>query len=253
MTARTEPQLSFVLPVHNNEDIVEPNVETLSARLERLPGSDIFLVENGSRDESWAACEAVRGVRHGVDVRPYREAQAGLGYAYARGIDELLALHGPSTSRWAALTATDLPFAFTDLDLGLPHMARGARAIAGSKAHPASQAWAGARRYVMSVAYRNARRAILGMKIGDSQGSFFIRLDLLAATAPHVRSRDFFYTTELAYLIEREGELAVEVPVVLEQHQLVAANSSVRPFTHASRMLKQLVELRRRVPIARSR
>jgi glycosyltransferase involved in cell wall biosynthesis len=248
MTSTTEPLLSFVLPVHNNADIVEPNVETLSARLARAPGSDIFLVENGSRDASWDACEAVRGTRHGVEVRPYRESQAGLGYAYARGIDELLAVHGPSTSRWAVLTATDLPFAFTDLDRALPYMKRGVRAIAGSKAHAASQAWAGAQRYVMSIAYRNARRAILGMSIGDSQGSFFLRLDLLAATAPFVRARDFFYTTELAYLIEREGEVVTEVPVVLEQHQLVPANSSVRPLTHASRMLKQLVELRRRVP-----
>lgn len=248
MTDDPAPLLSFVLPVHNNEAIVEPNVETLAARLGRSPGSDIILVENGSRDASWVACEAVRGTRHGVQIHPHRETSAGLGHAYARGIDEVLALHGPSTSRWAALTAADLPFAFTDLDRSLPHMARGVRAIAGSKAHVASQAWAGAQRYVMTMAYRGARRAILGMKIGDSQGSFFIRLDLLAATAPFVRSRDFFYTTELAYLIEREGETVAEVPVVLEQHQLVAANSSVRPFTHASRMLKQLVELRRRVP-----
>jgi glycosyltransferase involved in cell wall biosynthesis len=251
MTSHDEPLLSFVLPVHNNEDIVEPNIETLTTRLERSPGSDVFLVENGSRDASWAACESVRGTRHGVEVHPCRETRAGLGYAYARGIDEVLALHGSSVSRWAVLTATDLPFAFTDLDRALPHMARGTRAVAGSKAHAASQAWAGAQRYVMSIAYRNARRAILGMKIGDSQGSFFIRLDLLAATAPFVRSRDFFYTTELAYLIEREGEIVTEVPVVLEQHQLVPANSSVRPFTHASRMLRQLVELRRRVPRTR--
>lgn len=252
MTA-AEPVFSFVLPVHDDEDIVAPNVEMLTARLAEAPGSDVFLIENGSRDGSWPACEALRGTRHGVGVVPHREARAGLGYAYARGVDEVLALHGPSTSRWAVLTATDLPFAFTDLERALPYLKRGVRAVAGSKAHPASQAWAGAQRYVMSVAYRRARRAILGMKIGDSQGSFFIRLDLLAATAPRVRSRDFFYTTELAYLIEREGETVTEVPVVLEQHQLVLANSSVRPLTHASRMLRQLVELRRRGPAARSR
>lgn len=240
--------LSFVLPVHNNEDIVEPNVEMLAARLEAggHTTSDIILVENGSRDQSWAASERAAGSRHGTDVVAHREAQAGLGYAYARGIEAALARHGPSTSRWAVLTATDLPFAFTDLDGALPHMERGVRAIAGSKAHRESRAWAGRQRFVMSIVYRNTRRAILGMKIGDSQGSFFVRLDLLARTAPHVRSRDFFYTTELAYLIEREGERFTEVPVVLEAHQLVAANSSVRPLKHASRMLRQLVELRTR-------
>lgn len=241
--------LSFILPVHNNEDIIEPNVAMLAARL-GLPGgrttdSDIILVENGSRDASWAVSERAAGSRHGIDVVALREPQAGLGHAYARGIASALDRHGPSTSRWAVLTATDLPFAFTDLDGALPHMERGARAIAGSKAHPESRAWAGAQRFAMSVVYRQARRAILGMKIGDSQGSFFVRLDLLAFTAPRVRSRDFFYTTELAYLIEREGERFAEVPVVLEAHQLVAANSSVRPLKHATRMLQQLAQLRR--------
>jgi hypothetical protein len=239
--------LSFVLPVHNNVDIVAPNVEILVARLEGSR-AEIALVENASRDASWAACEAASGVRREVEILAYREPEAGLGYAYARGIRELLARHGPSESRWVVLTATDLPFAFTDLDAALPLMARGVRAIAGSKAHPSSKAWAGVQRFVMSTVYRSARRRMLAMKIGDSQGSFFIRLDLLAATAPHVQSRDFFYTTELAYLIEREGEVVTEVPVVLEAHQLVAANSSVRPFKHASRMFEQLLELRRRAP-----
>ncbi len=242
------PALSWVLPVHNNEAIIAPNVTTLATRLEGSTGAEIILVENGSADASWASCEAARGTRGSVEVLAYREPNAGLGHAYARGIAEVLERHGPSQSRWAVLTATDLPFAFTDLDAALPLMERGARVIAGSKAHASSKAWAGRQRFVMSIVYRAARRAMLRMSIGDSQGSFFVRLDLLAETAPLVRSRDFFYTTELAYLIEREGERAHEVPVVLEAHQLVAATSSVRPLKHASRMLSQLVELRRRLP-----
>jgi glycosyltransferase involved in cell wall biosynthesis len=242
------PELSWVLPVHNNETIIEPHVEILASRLEKMAqagsSQEILLVENGSSDKSWAVAEAMRGRRHGVKVRAFREPEAGLGYAYARGIQEVLARHGESTTRWAVLTATDLPFAFTDLDGALPLMERDVRAIAGSKAHVDSKAWAGKQRYVMSVAYRTARRALLGMDIGDSQGSFFIRLDLLARTAPRVKARDFFYTTELAYLIEQAGAHVVEVPVVLEEHQLVAANSSVRPLKHASRMLKQMWELR---------
>jgi hypothetical protein len=252
MTAAATPLVSFVLPVHDDEAILAPNVDLLSARLARSPGSDVFLVENGSHDASWAACEASRGARSGVEIRAYREARAGLGLAYARGIGEVLAVHGPSTSRWAVLTATDLPFAFTDLDRALPLMERGVRAIAGSKAHAASQAWAGARRNAMSRAYRHARRAVLGMRVGDSQGSFFVRLDLLAAVSPHVRASDFFYTTELAYLIERAGDAIAEVPVVLEPHQRVAARSSVMPLTHASRMLVQLFQLKRRAILRRS-
>jgi len=239
--------LSYVLPVHNDANVLERNVDKLARRLSRVPLSEIVLVENGSRDASWEVCEQLAGDRHGVRVLPFREPNAGLGYAYARGVKELVDRHGPSHTRWAFLTGTDLPFEFTDLDNALPHLGGGrTRAVAGSKAHRRSDAWAGAQRYVMSIAYRNARRAILGMRIGDSQGSFALRLDLLATVGPLVRSRDFFYTTELAYLVEKEGEPIVEVPVVLEAHQLVRGNSTIKPLRDARRMLTQMVELRRR-------
>lgn len=240
-------ELSYVLPVHNDEETIAGYVDTLVARLAGTPSPEILLVENGSRDRSWEACERLAGARDGVTVLAYREPNAGIGYAYARGLAELEGRHGAPTSRWAVLTGADLPFAFTDLDRALPHMRSGAtRIVAGSKAHPDSRAWAGAKRKVMSIVYRTARRAILGLSIRDSQGSFFVRLDLAAEIAPRVRSRDFFYSTELAFFAEGGGDVAVEVPVVLEPSQLVPSNSTVSPFTHGSRMLRQLVELRRR-------
>jgi len=242
-------ELSYVLPVHDDERTLPANVATLAARLARHSGGlapEIVLVENGSRDRSWEICQRLaQEATTAPRILTFREDHAGIGYAYARALTELSALHGPSQDRWAVLTGADLPFAFSDLDRALPVMPS-ARAVAGSKAHPRSRAWAGGRRFAMSIAYRAARRAVLGMKIGDSQGSLFLRLDLVAEIAPRIRSRDFFYTTELAYLVEQGGERFVEVPVDLEAHQLVAANSSVRPLKHASQMLRQLVALRRR-------
>ena len=204
-------------------------------------------MENGSRNRSWEACEALSGVHKGVHVLAYREGNAGLGYAYARGLAEVVKRHGPAKTRWTVLTGTNLPFAFSDLDRALSVIHGGStRAIAGSKAHPDSQAWAGSRRFVMSIGYRLARRAVLGMHLRDSQGSFVLRLDLVDEVASRVQSRDFFFTTELAFLIEAAGERMVEVPVVLEAHQLTPTNSTVRPLRDASRMLKQLAALRRR-------
>lgn len=242
---RDDPMLSYVLPVHDDEGVLAPNVGVLVDRLAQRVGSEVLLVENGSRDGSWEVAQGLGGAPRGVRVVPLREERAGLGYAYARGLSELVTRHGPSKTRWAVLTGTDLPFAFTDLDAALPLLEGGAsRAVAGSKAHPKSEAWAGSRRFVMSVTYRLARRLALGMSLRDSQGSFFLRLDLVAEIAPHVAARDFFYTTELAYLVESAGERIAEVPVILEAHQRTPTTSTVRPFRDASRMLKQLVELR---------
>ena len=240
------PSLSWVLPVHNDEAMIEANVERLAVHTTTFGGSDIFLVENGSRDASWDRCAALAGVIHGVRVHAYREPNAGIGFAYARGLAEIEALHGAATDRWVVLTGSDLPWGFSDLDSALPLMRSGrAPVIIGSKAHRDSEAFGGWKRYAMSAAFRVARRLIVGMKTGDSQGSFFIRLDVAVPLAHKIRSRDFFYTTELVHYAEPLPDGVVEVPAKIEPSQLVGV-STVRPWKHGTAMLKQLVALRRR-------
>lgn len=240
-------ELSWILPVHNNERLIAANVARLVEHTKQFERSEIVLVENGSRDASWEQCEKLDGDHIGVRVRAFRESKAGIGFAYARGLAELEKLHGPDSRRWAVLTASDLPFGFTDLESALPLMHSGrAPVIIGSKAHPESRAFAGWKRLAMSTVYRMARRALVGMKTGDSQGSFFIRLDVAVPLAHRIVARDFFYTTELVYYAEPLPEGVVEVPTVIEPSQLVAGATTVRPLKHGTAMLKQLVALRRR-------
>ena len=97
----------------------------------------------------------------------------------------------------------------------------------------------------MSTAFRIARRLMLGMKTGDSQGSFFIRLDVAVPLAHRVVSRDFFYTTELVHFAEAMADGVVEVPAVIDPSQQLGI-SSVKPLRDGTAMLKQLVALRRR-------
>lgn len=243
----TTLELSWVLPVHNDEPTIVANVARLVEHTKQFERSEIILVENGSRDASWAQCERLDGDHVGVRVRAFREPNAGIGFAYARGLTELERLHGPDAKRWAVLTGSDLPWGFTDFDSALPLMRSGrAPVVIGSKAHPESQAFAGWKRLAMSTAFRIARRAVLGMKTGDSQGSFFIRLDVAVPLAHRVVSRDFFYTTELVYYAEPLPDGVVEVPAIIEPSQLVAGVTSVKPLKHGTAMLKQLVALRRR-------
>ncbi len=240
------PRLSWIVPVHNDEKTIRANVMRLVEGTRQFDSSEILLVENGSRDQSWAACQALDGEHDGVRVRAFQEPNAGLGFAYARGLSELEAMHGRSPERWAVLTASDLPWGFSDLESALPHM-KGGRApvLIGSKAHPDSKAFGGWKRLGMSIAFRLARRAILGMKTGDSQGSFFIRLDVAVPLAHRIASRDFFYTTELVYFAEALPDGVVEVPAIIEPSQQVGV-SSVKPLKDGTAMLKQLVALRRR-------
>ena len=246
--AMTPAQVVYVLPVHNEERLLAANVERLVAYLQRFPGAEIYLVENGSTDASWriaqeleAASSAVGGP---VRIRAFREVDAGIGFAYHRGLTEAVRSFGPSRSRWAILTAADLPFGFSDLEAALVALERSpSRILIGSKAHPQSVADTGLKRRAVSAVYRFARRAIVGMQVGDSQGSVFLRLDLAEELLPKIASRGFFYSTELCHYAERQGELIHELPVILVPNERA---STVRPLKHGLEMARQLWMLRAR-------
>jgi dolichyl-phosphate beta-glucosyltransferase len=240
--------LVYVLPVHDEANVLARNVERLVSYLApRHPGAEVFLVENGSRDDSWRIAQELEATAKGIPVRAFREESAGIGYAYHRGLQEALARFGPSTEHWAILSATDLPFGFTDLESALGHLDRGGpRVLIGSKAHRESRANTGLLRRTMSLGYRGARRALLGMRVGDSQGSIFLRLDLASELAPQIESRNFFYSTELCWLAERAGERIIESPVVLDEAQEAPRASTVKPWRDGTAMARQLWHLRRR-------
>lgn len=234
--------LVYVLPVHDDETILAENVARLVSCVSRHPGTEVFLVENGSKDASWRIAQEIEASTRDGAVRAFREENAGIGYAYHRGLEEALARFGPSKDRWAILTASDLPFGFSDLEAALSHLGRpDARILMGSKAHPDSRANTGTLRRAMSYTYRAARRAIVGMRVGDSQGSVFLRLDLAAELAPKIESRNFFYSTELCHFAERAGETIVELPVVLAESR---RPSTVKPWRDSTTMARQLLALR---------
>lgn len=234
----------YVLPIHNEESVLRANVLRLCERVSGLPGAEVYLVENGSKDSSWQLCQELAGTHRGVRVVAFSERSAGMGWAYDRGLREALAVHGPSKDHYAILTAADLPFGFSDLDAASGAIARAQEPILmGSKAHPKSVGTRGFKRRAMTLTYRAVRRVVAGMRVGDSQGSIFVRLDLAAKLAPLTRSRDYFYTTEICFFAERAGETIVEMPVTLEEEK---RESRVRPLRDGRRMATQLLELRRR-------
>lgn len=208
-------RLSYVVPIHNEARILDRNVRRLAGRLRGHLGARILLVENGSQDESWAIAQALASEDLGVPVMAYQEPVGGLGHAYERALRELEA--EPLEHHWILLGAADLPFGFTDLDGALRSLEEGteARVLLGSKAHPDSDILVTPKRRAASIAYRLLRRVVLGMRVADCQGSALIRADLAAELRPRVRSRDYFYTTELVFLAEHAGAVIEELPVAL--------------------------------------
>ena len=111
----------------------------------------------------------------------------------------------------------------------------------GSKAHPHSRIDNGPKRRLMTAAYRVARRMAVGMRVGDSQGSVFLRLDVAAELRPLIKARGFFYSTELCHFAERAGETIVELPV---SPDAVLRASTVRSVRDGLGMARELLRLR---------
>jgi glycosyltransferase involved in cell wall biosynthesis len=236
-------KLTYVVPVHNETRVLRAKVDALVRGLDARGGGDVLLVENGSSDDSWALCQVLE--REQESVRSFTIPDAGIGYAYDRGLRAMLELHNIDSEqreRWAVLTAADLPFGFTDLDAAMESMPY-TRMLIGSKAHKNSHIEVDTQRRVASAVYRLARRTVLGSRVGDSQGSVFLRADLAREIIGKVTARGFFYSTELVYFAERAGVDVVEVPVTLEKNE---RQSTVKPVKHGLAMFGQLVELRTR-------
>lgn len=237
-------RLVYVLPVHNEEAVLARNVARVASYLERFRDSEILLIENGSRDASWEVAQRLEAKDARVPVVAFREPSAGLGYAYHRGLGEAIARSSDLEGTWAVLTAADLPFGFSDLEAGLVDLERSSsRILMGSKAHPRSQVTNPLKRRAMTAVYRLARRGLLGMRVGDSQGAVFVRLDLAKELLPKIESRGFFYTTALCYFAEQAGETIIELPIVVEGEQRA---STVRPLRDGMQMAGQLWQLRQR-------
>lgn len=245
-------RLTIIVPVHNEESIVEPTLKRLREcpLLNAFSETNVILVENGSVDnsrqvvssiEEWRIWPETKGWLIGTSV-----SNAGIGYAYARGAE--LAIEKGMTGRddWLLWTACDLPFGFSDLDSFLELLSQHCESpiIIGSKAHPNSVVPRGITRKLMTLVFRFLRRLVLGMSVGDTQGTFFVRGDILKPLLESTETYNFFFTTEFCYHAVSEHLPIVEVPVRLEPQ---LRPSTVRPVRDGWRMMRGLLRTARRV------
>jgi len=227
--------LSVVVPACNARTTLP---ETL-ARLGSLPGGaphEIIVVENGSVDGTWDLLESLLETwdepSHLVALRSGK----GLGAAYRAGV-------AASRGDRVLLTADDLPFGTSDVEAVLACRSLPPFAI-GSKAHPRSRVRRNLARRVATSAFRTARRALLGLDVGDTQGTFVIEGDLARRLVADTTIPGFGMTTELVALAARYGARPVELPVVLRRSD---GPSRVHFVSDSARMMADLLRLRRRM------
>ena len=204
----TTTALDVVIPVHNEQDDLEPAVRRLHAYLtDHLPLTfRITVADNASTDGTTAIADRLAGELPGVLAVHLTEKGRGRALKKAWSDSDALVL---------AYMDVDLS---TDLAALLPLIApliSGHSDLAiGTRLHRGSRVVRGTKREVISRCYNLILRGTLSAHFSDAQCGFkAIRSDVARRLLPLVEDTGWFFDTELLVLAERSGLRIHEIPV----------------------------------------
>ena len=206
--AQRVTDVEIVVPVHNEQQDLEPSIRRLHHYLtERFPLRwQVTIADNASHDQTWGiACRLATELD---GVRAVHLAAKGRGLA-------LRVAWLSSNASVVAYMDVDLS---TDLDALLPLVApllSGHSDLAiGSRLAPGARVVRGPKREVISRGYNLLLRATLRHECSDAQCGFkAMRADVARALIPLVEDNGWFFDTELLSLAEHNGLRIHEVPV----------------------------------------
>lgn len=202
------PALDVVVPVHNEERVLDASIRRLHGYLtESFPFSwRITIVDNASTDDTFAIATDLAARLDGVVTR--RLDRKGRGHA-------LRTAWLASDAAVVAYMDADLA---TDLDALLPLVAplvSGHSDVAiGSRLTAGASVARGARRELISRGYNALLRTVFATQVRDAQCGFkALRREVAQLVVPAVADDAWFFDTELLLLAERNGLRIHQVPV----------------------------------------
>ena len=206
--ASRAPDVEIVVPVHNEEAVLESSIRTLRAYLDdHFPFTALVsIADNASTDRTWPIASTLAGTMAGV--RAFRLGDKGRGRA-------LRAVWTLSQAQVVAYMDVDLA---TDLDALLPLVApllSGHSDLAiGTRLAPGARVVRGTKRELISRCYNVLIRTMLRNRFTDAQCGFkAARAEVARDLLPLVSNEEWFFDTELLVRAERSGMRIHEVPV----------------------------------------
>jgi putative flippase GtrA len=205
---RIERLVEVVVPVYNEEHILEASIRRLHAYLDETFPYDfrVTIADNASTDRTWAVAQNL--MAEFPRVRAVHLDRKGRGLA-------LRQVWGDSDADIVAYMDVDLS---TRLDGFLPLVApliSGHSDLAiGSRLARSAAVVRGPKREFISRSYNLLLRTTLKAKFSDAQCGFKAgRTEIVQALLPQVEDDAWFFDTELLLLAERTGLRIHEVPV----------------------------------------
>jgi dolichyl-phosphate beta-glucosyltransferase len=231
---------SLVLPFHSDFQRLHSTLLLLSREKEPYGIKEVLLCHNGPRLKPEIERSLIELAVQNQTLY-FHTDRKGIGAGYRLGIQN-------AEQPYCLLSASDLPFGFSDLDSFYEHrcISQETPSLAiGSKAHRATSfEGLSPKRRVASWAFFVLRRLLLGRETPrDTQGTILIATGLARGLIPHCRYDDFFFSVEIITLAQRRGVSVVELPVRVGRW---SGASSVSVVRDGWRMARRLVELSRR-------
>jgi glycosyltransferase involved in cell wall biosynthesis len=227
----SDPHLSIVIPVYNEEGILHASVIDLMSRLDEMELSyEILLSENGSRDRTVAIGEELAAKHPQVQIHSLGAPDYGLalkeGILRARGTfvvcDEIDLCDTDFYARALAILEHD------QADL-----------IVGSKVMEGAEDKRPMMRHAATLVINGMLRVLVGFHGTDTHGLKAFRRERLLDTVEHcVLTRDLF-ASEFVIRAEREGKRVQEIPV----HIVEKRPPSINLFKRVPKVLRDIARL----------
>ena len=206
--ALVAPTLEIVVPVFNEERVVEFSIRRLREYLDnRFPVSALVTIaDNASTDGTWAIAEKLAEELSGVRAVHLDERGRGRAVRHV----------------WAQSNAVVVSYMDADLATGLdallplvaPLLSGHSEIAIGSRLATGARTVRGPKRELISRCYNVLVRCVLRSHCTDAQCGFkAARTDIARSVLPLVKDEGWFFDTELLVLAERMGLRIHEVPV----------------------------------------
>ena len=197
--ARVNSRLSVVVPCHNSEAFIGKTIGYLHAQLKY--DEELILVENGSTDNTLSALKKFFEKVYSENVTIIQSPK-GLGSALKQGIKI-------ASGKVIVFMEDDLPFGLQELNLARKIEATGEYFIL-SKYHGNIHGLG--LRKIQGLVFIFLRESILGLKVKDSQATFFGDAEVVKTLARSSQQNGFLITLELIALARKMNVKITEIP-----------------------------------------
>lgn len=203
------PEVSVVLPAHNEELLLAGTVASISAELIRRGlRYEIIVVENGSTDATPAIARNLAEQDAHLRVISYHIGD--YGEALYQGI---------LASRAAIIATFDVDlfdFGFFDLAMRSLNSESADIVIASKRAKGASDKRPPIRR-VLTFGFMVLLRALVDLRVTDAHGMKLLRRSVVVPIAAHCSMRGSLFDVELVVRASKLGTHIIEIPVSVRE------------------------------------